>query len=182
MKVCPHCNGITEETKAIKCAVCGMDITNEPEYTQEELEDDFISDELNQQHNKKIKQKKMKKILIPVGIIGIIAVIFLVMYLVKPSGYVHIEKRTYNIRIGETLEIVPEFGGNVDAEDVKIIIKETEYNGQEVSFRWWIEDNKFYIKGEKKDTLKLIFEVKDNGEQEKHNNVIYISITSLIEE
>ena len=47
MKVCPHCNGITEETKAIKCAVCGMDITNEPEYTQEELEDDFISDELN---------------------------------------------------------------------------------------------------------------------------------------
>ena len=57
MKVCPHCNGITEETKAIKCAVCGMDITNEPEYTQEELEDDFISDELNQQHNKKIKQK-----------------------------------------------------------------------------------------------------------------------------
>ena len=31
-------------------------------------------------------------------------------------------------------------------------------------------------------TVKLIFEVKDNGEQELHNNVIYISITSLIEE
>ena len=182
MKVCPHCNGVTEESKAIKCAICGKDITNEPEYTFEELEDDVIKDGIDNEYQKRKRNKKIKKLLIPTFIICVVVLIFIISYLIKPSGYIHIEQKHYNISIGETAEIVPIYGGKISAEDVKIVIEDSEYKGQVVSFRWWIEDNKFYIKGEKKDIVKLIFEVKDNGEQSKHNNVVYISITPLLEE
>lgn len=182
MKVCPYCNGVTEESKAIKCSVCGKNISDEPEYTLEELEDDIIRDGIDSLYQKRKRNKKLKKFLIPCCIILILCLIITVIYLLKPSGYIHIEDKRYNISIGEVAEITPIYGGNVSAEDVKIIIDESEYNGKVVSFRWWVEDNKFYIKGEKKDLVKLIFEVKDNGEQSKHNNVIYVSITPSLEE
>lgn len=181
MKVCPYCNGITEESRAIKCSVCGKDISSEPDYTEEELSDQVIKDELDNIYQKKIRNKKIKKILLPCGIILGICLIFVITYLIKPSGYIHIKEDKYHIRIGETCEVVPIYGGKVSAEDVKIVI-ESQTDCEDVSFRWWIEDNKFYFTGEKEDIVKLTFKVKDNGEQSKYNNEIYISISTLLGE
>ena len=58
MKVCPYCSGITEEKNAIKCAICGKDVSKEKEYLQEELEDELVKEDIHQN----IQTRKIKKI------------------------------------------------------------------------------------------------------------------------
>ena len=177
MKVCPYCRGITEEPKAIKCAICGMDISKEVEYQKEELEDDLIKDEI-ENHIKRQKLKKVKKkIYIASAVTTLLVLIAITFILTRPKGYINIEEKTYNAKVGEQITVNLVYGGNIKDKDVELEIVSSEYDGKKISFRYKIEDSICYVTCFMKDNLTLRIYVKDNGEQYKYNNIIYISIT-----
>lgn len=177
MKVCPYCSGITEESKAIKCEVCGRDISQEKEYTQEELENELIQEEIEVLKKNRIRKQKFKKIIIIISILMIIISGFVINYLVQPKGYIDIVDSSYEARIGETIEVKLNYGGKVSSKNVELEIVSTIYDGTKVSFRYYIEDDTCYITTYLTDQITLKFNVKDNGEQYKYNNIVKIIIT-----
>ncbi len=176
MKVCPYCNGITEEKNAIKCAICGKDITKEKEYLQEELEDELVKEDINKNIQARKMKKIKKKISIYLGFILIIALIISISILLKPKGYVNISPNTYKARIGDRIAINLEYGGKISDKDVELEIVSSVYDGKKISFRYEIDGSICYINCYMADQLTLKFKVKDNGEQYKYNNIVNISI------
>ena len=63
MKICPYCSAINEEKNAMKCCVCGRDISAEKEYTKEELDGTNLIDEITTKNKKNQDKKKFKKVL-----------------------------------------------------------------------------------------------------------------------
>lgn len=176
MKVCPYCRGITEEKNAIKCAICGKDISKEKEYLQEELEDELVKEDINQNiQSRKIKKIK-KKISIYLGFILIIALVITISILLKPKGYVNVPINTYTAKIGDRIAINLEYGGKIRDKDVELEIVSSDYDGKKISFRYEIVDSICYINCYMTDQITLKFNVKDNGEQYKYNNIVNISI------
>lgn len=177
MKVCPYCSGITEESKAIKCEVCGRDISQEKEYTKEELENDLIQEEIEILKKNRIRKQRLKKVIITFSIIMIVMSGLVISYLVQPKGYIDIVDSSYEARIGETIEIKLNYGGKVSSKNVELEIVSTIYDGTKISFRYYIEGDICYITTYLTDQITLKFNVKDNGEQYKYNNIVRIRIT-----
>ncbi len=176
MKVCPYCNGITEENNAIKCQVCGMDISCEKEFSKEELEDELIQDELETLRKERSRKKLLKKLGIVFGLIFVLLTFVFVYSLLQPKGYVNINISSYNMNIGETIEIKLEYGDSISDKDIQVEILDSLYDGKKISFRYKIEDGTCYITSYMKDQITLQFNVKDNGEQYKYNNKVKITM------
>lgn len=177
MKVCPYCNGVTEEKNAIKCEVCGQDITKEKEYTKEELEDEFVQEGIEISRRVRKNKKQKKKLLVGLLVIVIIFVFSMIISLLQPTGYINIENSRYEMKVGNQIEIKLEYGGKVKAKNVEVEIVSSDYDGTKISFRYSIEDDICYITGYYADNITLKFNVKDNGEQKNYNNEVRIIIT-----
>ena len=175
MKVCPHCNAINEENKAIKCSVCGQSIANEIEYSSEDLMDESIKQYITLNQSK-LKTKRILKIVIPIVliIIGIVAAI-LIYNATRPKGHIIIRKSLYIMQVGERIEIAPEYYGEINAEDLKLDI-EIKSTGDSVPFRYEIIDNKFYIDAYMPDEITIVFSPNDDGMQKYFNNIVKIVI------
>lgn len=179
MKICPYCKGITEEEKAIKCQICGQDISSEPEYTKEEVELTSVKQEVNQKHQQIKTRVRVKKIGIVLGsLLFFIGVFFLYLFL-QPKGYVWIEKDTYTICVGETVTIQPKYGGKISENNVRIVVIGSDYDGKHPSFSYELTKDGFVFKGLLKDNLVLKFQVQDDGRQEEYNNLVKIYILPL---
>lgn len=177
MKVCPYCNGVTEEKNAIKCEVCGQDISNEKEYTKEELEDEFVQEGIELSRRVRKNKKQKKKLFIGFLVIAIIFVFSMIISLLQPTGYVNIENSKYQMKVGSTIEIKLEYGGKIKDKNVEVEIVSSDYDGTKISFRYSIDENICYITGYYADNITLKFNVKDSGEQKNYNNEVKIIIT-----
>lgn len=176
MKVCPYCSGVTEDKNAIKCAICGHDITNENEYTADELEDELVKEEVYRKI-KKIKNKKIqKRLMISIGVFVVLSLGIVLSIILAPKGYVNVVTTTYTAKVGDQITIALEYGGKIKDKDVQLEIISTNNKTNQVSFRYKIVESTCYINCYMADQLTLKFKAKDNGEQYKYNNVVNIFI------
>ncbi len=182
MKVCPHCNGITEEHHALKCSICGQDIKDEPEYSEEELNDELVLSEITFLNKKRKKVKQIKKIAIFSTIFVILVLSLVLIFGFEPKGHLEIKNSDYEVEIGEIFTIDIIYSEKVSSKNVRLEIVSSDYNGKEISFRYKIEDEKFVMEPMKEDHLQLRFYVKDDGTQKNYNNLVNITITSSTNE
>lgn len=178
MKVCPYCNGIVEEKNAIKCNICGQNIQNEPEYSEEELNDDLILEEIENNNHKRRNAKKMKHslviALVTVFTLGLLG--FILLY--EPKGHIYIPNNTYLAQVGEIVEIDIVYSKNIKPKNVRLEIVSTTAKVNEITFRYQITDNKIKIETIKEDSLVLKFYTRDDGSQKDYNNIVYIEIVT----
>jgi len=179
MKVCPYCNAISEEPNAIKCSVCGRDISHEVEHSAQELSDQAVLDEIDYQ-NKKLRNKlRIKKALSFLILPAFLILIFIVVFFVEPSGHINITRNYYEMKVGERLVIPIEYSDKVNLKNVRINLDESLYKDlgtNEFSYYFDIVDDSYVLVAKKEDTLKFTFTVKDDGTQKNYNNKITVVI------
>ncbi len=177
MKICPYCSAINEEKNAIKCCVCGRDISAEKEYTKEELDDTNLIDEITTKNKKNQDKKKFKKVLYVSLIPIFIIVLIIALIACEPKGHIDIPINYYEIKTGEKVTIKVNYYNKVTSKNVRMEITSSYYKElNETSFYYQVVDNNFVIEGVKEDHLVLTFTVKDDGEQKKYNNQVTIII------
>lgn len=178
MKVCPKCNGITEEKKAIKCSVCGYDIANEPEYSQSELADENIKMQINQKHKEYLKKTKCQKALKIIGglaIIGMVITIVLI-FLISPKGHIDIAEENVTLHVGESITITPTYSKGLKGRHLAVSVSSKETDNTTLSFKYYRKGDSFVFEALSPDYVEIVFTVNDDGEQMNYNNKLYFTI------
>lgn len=179
MKVCPYCDGISEENNAIKCNICGHSLENIQEYSIDELNDEVILEEIRRENSRiRNKPKRIKAAIVVLGLI-IVGIIISITIILEPSGHLEIKQSYYETSIGQEIVIEPMYSSKISSKHVRIDIVSSNYDKKEISFRYKIENEKFIIEPIKEDNLILEFYVKDDGNQKDYNNTVNIVITNM---
>lgn len=181
MKVCPSCDAINEEKNAIKCAVCGRDISKELEFDLEALDDPNFLEEIDFKNKLKKRKNKTKKILIT-SLVMIFMICMIVVYVnLEPRGHINIVKTYWEIEIGDVLPIEIEYSEKLSRKNLRIELVTSNYKDlgeDEYSYYFDVIDDKYCLVALKEDTLQFTFWVKDDGTQAQYNNTITIVIIS----
>lgn len=178
MKVCPKCNGITEEKKAIKCSICGYDITSEPDYSQDELLDDSVKLEIAQKHTNyrnRIARNRALRILGSLAVIGVI-VALIIVFVISPKGHVNITEPSITLHVGESITITPTYSDGLKGRHLAVSVASKETDNSTLSFRYHRKGDSFVFEALAPDYIEIVFIVNDDGEQINYNNKLYITI------